>query len=94
MVDIADALARWQMDEAAVRQRMYRSPTPRERERWHAVWLLAQGWSAAKVAELLERDPHTISDWLSAFAEGGPPALGFEQTGGAPPPSTQRSRSR
>ena len=30
------------MDGAEVRRRMYRAPTPRERERWHAVWLLAQ----------------------------------------------------
>jgi hypothetical protein len=22
---------------------MYRAPTPRERERWHALWLLARG---------------------------------------------------
>ena len=35
-------LEKWRMDEAEVRRRMYRAPTPRERERWHAVWLLAQ----------------------------------------------------
>ena len=35
------------MDEAEVRRRMYRAPTPRERERWHAMWLLVQGWMAA-----------------------------------------------
>ena len=34
---------RWQLDEAEVWRRMYRAPTPRERERWHAVWLLTQG---------------------------------------------------
>ena len=28
------------MDEAEVRRRMYRAPTPRERERWHALWLM------------------------------------------------------
>ena len=27
---------------------------------WHAVWLLAQGWTASATAEALERDPHTI----------------------------------
>ena len=30
-------------------ERMYRAPTPRERERWHGLWLLAQGWSATQV---------------------------------------------
>jgi transposase len=73
------------MDEAEVRRRMYRAPTPRERERWHAIWLLAQGWTAAAVGRALERDAHTIGQWGTAFAEGGPKALVFEQTGGSPP---------
>src|SRR3954453_18917190 len=90
MVDIAAALTRWGLDARQVRERMYRAPTPRERERWHALWLLAQGWSANKVAELLERDAHTIGVWLAAFERGGAAALAFEQTGGAPPPSGTR----
>ena len=57
----------------------------RERERWYAM-LLAQGWTAAATAEALERDPHTIGHWASAFGEGGPAALIFEQTGGSPRP--------
>ena len=47
---------------------------------------------AAATAEALERDPHTIGRWASAFGEGGPAALIFEQTGGSPPPLTRRSR--
>ena len=86
MNDIAAMLDRWDVELRQVRERMYRAPTPRERERWHALWLLAQGWSANKVAEVLERDPHTIGSWLAAFDRDGPPALAFEQTGGSPPP--------
>ncbi len=82
-------LARWQLGVRQVREQMYRAPTPRERERWHALWLLSQGWSATAVAVALERDPHTIGDWLDAFGRAGPPALAFAQTGGSPPPSTQ-----
>ena len=67
------------------------SHTP-ERERWYAILLLAQGLTAAATAEALERDPHTIGRWASAFGEGGPAALIFEQTGGSPPPLTRRSR--
>ena len=92
MVDIASALACWGLDGRQVRDRMYRAPTPRERERWHALWLLAQGWSASKVADVLARDAHTIGGWLAAFAQDGPTALAFEQTGGPPPPSTPRPR--
>ncbi len=58
--DVVEALDRWRLDLAAVRTRMYRAPTPRERERWHALWLLAQGWPATRVGEVLERDAHTI----------------------------------
>jgi transposase len=90
MGDIMAALTRWELDLRQVRERMYRAPTPRERERWHALWLLAQGWAANKVAQLLERDAHTIGDWLAAFTHDGPAALAFEQTGGPPPPSGPR----
>ena len=92
MVEIAGALTRWGLDARQLRDRMYRAPTPRERERWHALWLLAQGWSANSVAEVLERDAHTIGAWLASFAADGPAALAFEQTGGPPPPSTPRRR--
>ena len=84
MMEMGPLLERWRMDEAEVRRRMYRAPTPRERERWHALWLLAQGWTAAAVARALERDAHTIGQWAEAFAEGGPRALAFEQSGGSP----------
>ncbi len=86
MAEIAAVLAHWQLDAGRVRERMYRAPTPRERERWHALWLLAQGWSASKVAELLERDAHTIGAWLAALDRDGPVTLAFEQAGGTPRP--------
>ena len=94
MDNMPTMLGQWQLDLKAVRERMYRAATPRERERWHAVWLLARGWSAAQVAEALERDAHTIGDWVAAFREQGPAGLAFEQTGGPPPSSTRRSKRR
>jgi transposase len=93
MDDMLAVLRNWQLDAKAVRERMYRAPTPRERERWHAMWLLAQGWTSAQVAEALERDAHTIGDWAEALRRKGPEALAFEQTGGAPPP-LMRSNKR
>ena len=65
-------------------RRMILAPTPRERERWYDLLLLAQGWTASGTAEALERDPHTIGRWAAAFREGGPRALIFEQSGGSP----------
>ena len=89
-----DLLERWQLTERQVRERMYRAATPRERERWHAIWLVTRGWSAARVAEALERDAHTIGEWLAQFRASGPVGLIFAQTGGSPPPSTGLSRPR
>ena len=72
--EIERFLEQWQMDAKALRRRMILAPTPRERERWYAILLLAQGFTAATAAAL-ERDPHTVGLWASAFGEGGPEAL-------------------
>ncbi len=80
-------LEQWEMNARDLHRRMILAPTPRERERWHAVWLLAQGWTASTVAEALERDLHTIGRWAAAFAEGRPAALIFEQSPPPPPPA-------
>ena len=84
-------LEQWQMDARGLHRRLILAPTPRERERWHAIWLLAQGWTASGTVEALGRDPHTIGRWAAAFGEGGPAALVFEQSGGFPPLSARRS---
>jgi transposase len=92
MNDMLTILERWQLDGKAVRERMYGAATPRERERWHAIWLFSLGWPAARVADALERDAHTIGQWVEALRQKGPAAVAFEQAGGAPPPSTRHSK--
>jgi Homeodomain-like domain len=91
--ELTEAFARWGVDVPAARTLVYRAPTPRERERWHALWLLARGWTAADVAAALARDPHTIGEWRARFCRDGPASVGFEGTGGAPPPSPRPSSS-
>ena len=86
------SLEQWQMGVKDLRRWMILAPTPRERERWYAMLLLAQGLTAAATAEALERYPHTVGRWAAAFGEGGPTALMFEQSGGSPPPSARRNR--
>jgi transposase len=83
--ELDEVLSRWQVDAATVREQMYRAATPRERERWHALWLALQGWSRARVARALGRDPHTVGSWLAAFRRDGPTALALGHTGGSPP---------
>ena len=70
MRGIRPDLERWQLDLAGVRSRMYLAPTPRERERWHALWLLCRGMTASATAQALGRDAHTIGRWATAFGEG------------------------
>jgi transposase len=91
MTDATGVLEAWALDVDEVRARMYGAPTPRERERWPALWLLARGWPAARVAAALGRDPHTIGAWVARFRRGGPAALALARSGGAPPPSTPPS---
>ena len=88
--EIDRSLEQWELGVKEVRRRVILAP--RERERWCAILLLAQGWTAAATAELLDRDSHTIGRWASAFGEGGPRALIFEQTECSPPPLSRRNR--
>ena len=69
MKEIVQLMEEWQLNVGDLRERMYRAPTPRER--WHGLWLLGQGWSAIQVAEALDREPHTIGNWLANFRRGG-----------------------
>lgn len=94
MNDVLALFEHWHVDLRHVREQVYRAPTPRERERWHALWLLARGWSQAQVADALERDAHTVGEWVERFRQSGPTGLVFEQTGGSPPPWHPRHRPR
>ena len=69
-------LEQWEMSAKDLHRRMILVPTPRERERLHAIWLLAQSWTASATAEALDRDPWTIGRRAAALI--------FEQTGGPP----------
>jgi len=50
-------------------------------------WAVCAKWfplQAAQVAAALERDAHTIGDWVEDFRPKGPTGLAFKQTGGPP----------
>ena len=70
--EIERFLQQWEMDVRDVRRRTILAPTPGERERWQAIWLLAQGCTASATAEALERDPHTTGRWAAASVTAGP----------------------
>ena len=45
--EIDRSLEQWQMEVKDLRHRMILAPTPRERERWYALWLLVTTGSKA-----------------------------------------------
>lgn len=87
-------LTDWGLDLGQVRQRLYDAPHPRERERWHALWLLGQGWTQVQIAAALGHDAHPIGDWIEAFRHQGPDGLQFTAHGGPPPPLTRARKPR
>ena len=68
--DMDQFLERWGMDVPGVRRRMILAPVPRERERWYALWLLAQDWTAQATAEALERETPTPLDGVGRLRRG------------------------
>ena len=88
--EIERSLERWELGVKDLQRRMILAPTPRERERWYAMLLLAQGLTAVATAEALDRDPYTIGRWASVFGEGGPRAL-FLSRSAVPPRPLRRS---
>lgn len=93
-MDVAQLLQSWALDLGQVRQRLYDAPQPRERERWHALWLLGQGWTQEQIAQALARDAHTVGNWVDAFRQHGPAGLQDTPHGGAPPSSIPTSKPR
>ena len=65
--EIERFLEQWRMDARDLHRRLILAPTPRERERWHAIWLLAQGWTASGTAQALGR--------IRTPSDDGPPPL-------------------
>ena len=52
--EIERSLEQWEMNAKDVHRRMILAPTPRERERWYAILLLAQGRTSVATAEALD----------------------------------------
>ena len=48
--EVSRSLEQWQMGVKDLRRRMILAATPRERERWYAILLLAQGLTAVDTA--------------------------------------------
>ena len=99
LMEIERFLEQWQMEVKDLRRRMIPAPThrERERERWYAILLLAQGWTSSATAQALERYPHSIGPLLQAqegvgLRGGRARCLGLRADRRFPPPLARRSR--
>lgn len=68
-----------QMDEFLQKSRQGH---PRKRERWLALFWLAQNISQAEIARRLGRRRETIRAWKQNFEQNGPGSIEFSRSGG------------
>jgi Homeodomain-like domain len=85
--------ARWGGTAEDLRQVALSAPHARTRERALALYEIAQGTCATRVAARAKRHPQTVMGWVHAYNAQGPDALAFRRTGGRPP-FAQRSPRR
>jgi hypothetical protein len=85
--------AHWGQSPEDLRRLAMSAPHARTRERALALYDIAQGSCATRVAARTGRHPQTVMGWVHAYNAQGPDALGFRRTGGRPP-FALRSRRR
>ena len=84
---------RWGQTQADLRHLALNATHARSRERFLALYDIAQGACATQVAERTGRHPQTVMGWLHSYNEHGPAVLLYCRTGGRPP-FAQRSKPR
>ena len=77
--------ARWRQTAEDLRRLALGAPHARTRERSLALYEIAQGSCATRVAARTGRPPQTVMEWLHAYNAQGPEALVYRRTGGRPP---------
>ena len=76
---------RWGGTAEDLRHVALSAPHARTRERALALYDIAQGSCATRVAARTGRHPQTVMGWVHAYNAQGPDALGFRRAGGRPP---------
>jgi Homeodomain-like domain len=76
---------RWGQTQTDLREMALNAAHIRSRERFLALYDIAEGACATQVAMRTGRHPQTVMGWLHAYNEHGPEALTYQRTGGRPP---------
>ena len=75
-------MSRWDQTAGDLRDLALHAPHPRER--FLALYEIAQGGCAAEIATCSERYPQTVMGWVHAYNEHGPVALLYRRSSGGP----------
>jgi Winged helix-turn helix len=76
---------RWDQMLTDLREMALSAAHTRSRERFLALYDMAQGAYATRVAMRTGRHRQTVMGWLRAYNERGPEALTYQRSGGRPP---------
>ena len=76
---------RWGQTVEDLRQLATRAPHPRTRERFLALYEIAEDSCATRVASHTHRHPQTVMEWVHLYNTSGPEALAYRRTGGRRP---------
>jgi hypothetical protein len=77
--------ARWGQTPEDLRQLATSAPHPRTRERFWALYEIAEESCATRVASRTRRHPQTVMEWVHLYNTRGPEALAYRRTGGRRP---------
>ena len=75
----------WGQTQTDLREMAVGAFHARSRERFLALYDIAQGACATQVAMRTARHPQTVMGWLHTYNNHGPAALSYQRTGGRPP---------
>ena len=75
---------RWGQTVEGLRELAMTAAHPRTRERYWALYEVAQDLSATVVAEGGGRNPQTVMKWVHRYNAQGPEALVYRRSGGRP----------
>lgn len=76
---------RWGQSRLDLRRAAISAINERTRERFFALYDIAGGLSATKVAEQSQRNHQTVQEWVKRYNAGGPDTIVYRQTGGRSP---------
>lgn len=86
--------SKWKQNEDDVRRMGIEAEHPRTRERFQAMYMIGSKRSnATHWAQTIQRNPHTVMEWIHTYNWEGPEGLVYRHSGGRSPLFAQKRKS-